>query len=278
MADVNFFPVINRESALPVYVTGIGVGHEQETINLSNLETPVVHLHLTVSGCGIVNIDGKRRLLPIGTMMYKPYDKNMHIIPAPGGWKTNWVTIAVDKLKSSPMLALGNEIRIFRPKNLNEILLMYENINHGLLENTLNGRLKAAAEAYRMLLTVISDLESDSEASLADSLTISDAINYISRHLSERITLDELCEVCRGISPQYLCRLFRSQLGMRPTEYIRVRRIEYAKQLLANTDMQINDIASACGFESTTYFYRCWKLIEKESPADFRRGHKGVFV
>lgn len=278
MADVNFFPVINRESELPIYVTGIGVGHEQEPTKLSHWGTMAVHFHLTVSGCGIVYFNGKRRLLPIGTMMYTPYNENLEIIPAPGGWKTNWVTIAVDKLKSSPMLALGNEIRLFRPKNLNEILLMYENINRGLLENTLNGRLKAAAEAYRMLLTVISDLESDSEASLADSLTISEAINYISRHLSEKITLDDLCEVCRGISPQYICRLFRTHFGLRPTEYIRIRRIEYAKQLLANTDMMIADIAAACGFESTTYFYRCWKRTEKESPADFRRGHNGIFV
>lgn len=278
MADVNFFPVLSRESVLPVYVAGIGVGHEQETVTLTYLETPVVHLHLTVSGCGIVYFDGKRRLLPIGTMMYKPYGKNMQIMPSPGGWKTNWVTIAVEQLKSSPMLALGNEIRIFRPMNLNDIVLMYENINRGLLENTLNGRFKAAAEAYRMLLTVISDLESDSDASITDGLTISEAVNYISRHLSEKITLDDLCEVCRGISPQYICRLFRTHFGLRPTEYIRIRRIEYAKQLLANTDMMIADIAAACGFESTTYFYRCWKRTEKESPADFRRGHNGIFV
>lgn len=278
--DVNFFPVVDRERELPVYAVGIGAGHEQEELTIGNwMGINVLHLHMTVSGCGIIYHEGKRYILPIGTMMYTPPKVMPHIAPAPGGWIDNWVTIFLADLSpGSSILSLGDKLRIFRPENPNEINRMYETINRELTSGTLHGRLMAAAEAYRMICAVISCLEENSDESLTDSLVVSDAVNYIHAHVSENITLSDLCAVCRGISPQYLCRLFKRYMEMRPVEYIRKVRISRAKKLLSNTDLPVQEVAARCGFENATYFYRCWNKTEKESPAEYRRGHKGIFV
>ena len=278
--DVNFFPVVDRERELPVYAVGIGAGHEQEELTIGNwMGINVLHLHMTVSGCGIIYHEGKRYILPIGTMMYTPPKVMPHIAPAPGGWIDNWVTIFLADLSpGSSILSLGDKLRIFRPENPNEINRMYETINRELTSGTLHGRLMAAAEAYRMLCTVISCLEESSDESLTDSLVVSDAVNYIHAHAGDNITLSDLCAVCRGISPQYLCRLFKRYMEMRPVEYIRKVRISRAKKLLSNTDLPVQEVAARCGFENATYFYRCWNKTEKESPAEYRRGHKGIFV
>lgn len=278
--DVNFFPVVDRERELPVYAVGIGAGHEQEELTIGNwMGINVLHLHMTVSGCGIVHHEGKRYILPIGTMMYTPPKVMPHIAPAPGGWIDNWVTIFLADLSpGSSILSLGDKLRIFRPENPNEINRMYETINRELTSGTLHGRLMAAAEAYRMICAVISCLEENSDESLTDSLVVSDAVNYIHAHVSENITLSDLCAVCRGIRPQYLCRLFKRYMEMRPVEYIRKVRISRAKKLLSNTDLPVQEVAARCGFENATYFYRCWNKTEKESPAEYRRGHKGIFV
>ena len=278
--DVNFFPVVDRERELPVYAVGIGAGHEQEELTIGNwMGINVLHLHMTVSGCGIVHHEGKRYILPIGTMMYTPPEVTPHIAPAPGGWIDNWVTIFLADLSpGSSILSLGDKLRIFRPENPNEINRMYETINRELTSGTLHGRLMAAAEAYRMICAVISCLEENSDESLTDSLVVSDAVNYIHAHAGDNITLSDLCAVCRGISPQYLCRLFKRYMEMRPVEYIRKVRISRAKKLLSNTDLTVQEVAAKCGFESPTYFYRCWNKTEKDSPAEYRRGHKGIFV
>ena len=278
--DVNFFPVVDRERELPVYAVGIGAGHEQEELTIGNwMGINVLHLHMTVSGCGVVYHEGKRYILPIGTMMYTPPKVMPHIAPAPGGWIDNWVTIFLADLSpGSSILSLGDKLRIFRPENPNEINRMYETINRELTSGTLHGRLMAAAEAYRMICAVISCLEEDSDESLTDSLVVSDAVNYIHAHAGDNITLSDLCAVCRGISPQYLCRLFKRYMEMRPVEYIRKVRISRAKKLLSNTDLPVQEVAARCGFENATYFYRCWNKTEKESPAEYRRGHKGIFV
>ena len=278
--DVNFFPVVDRERELPVYAVGIGAGHEQEELTIGNwMGINVLHLHMTVSGCGIVHHEGKRYILPIGTMMYTPPKVMPHIAPAPGGWIDNWVTIFLADLSPGrSILSLGDKLRIFRPENPNEINRMYETINRELTSGTLHGRLMAAAEAYRMICAVISCLEENSDESLTDSLVVSDAVNYIHAHAGDNITLSDLCAVCRGISPQYLCRLFKRYMEMRPVEYIRKVRISRAKKLLSNTDLPVQEVAARCGFENATYFYRCWNKTEKESPAEYRRGHKGIFV
>lgn len=276
----NFFPVVDRERELPVYAVGIGAGHEQEELTIGNwMGINVLHLHMTVSGCGVIYHEGKRYILPIGTMMYTPPKVMPHIAPAPGGWIDNWVTIFLADLSpGGSILSLGDKLRIFRPENPNEINRMYETINRELTSGTLHGRLMAAAEAYRMICAVISCLEENSDESLTDSLVVSDAVNYIHAHVSENITLSDLCAVCRGISPQYLCRLFKRYMEMRPVEYIRKVRISRAKKLLSNTDLPVQEVAARCGFENATYFYRCWNKTEKESPAEYRRGHKGIFV
>lgn len=278
--DVNFFPVVDRERELPVYAVGIGAGHEQEELTIGNwMGINVLHLHMTVSGCGVIYHEGKRYILPIGTMMYTPPKVMPHIAPAPGGWIDNWVTIFLADLSpGSSILSLGDKLRIFRPENPNEINRMYETINRELTSGTLHGRLMAAAEAYRMICAVISCLEENSDESLTDSLVVSDAVNYIHAHAGDNITLSDLCAVCRGISPQYLCRLFKRYMEMRPVEYIRKVRISRAKKLLSNTDLPVQEVAARCGFENATYFYRCWNKTEKESPAEYRRGHKGIFV
>ena len=278
--DVNFFPVVDRERELPVYAVGIGAGHEQEELTIGNwMGINVLHLHMTVSGCGVIYHEGKRYILPIGTMMYTPPKVMPHIAPAPGGWIDNWVTIFLADLSpGSSILSLGDKLRIFRPENPNEINRMYETINRELTSGTLHGRLMAAAEAYRMICAVISCLEENSDESLTDSLVVSDAVNYIHAHAGDNITLSDLCAVCRGISPQYLCRLFKRYMEMRPVEYIRKVRISRAKKLLSNTDLPVQEVAARCGFENATYFYRCWNKTEKESPAEYRREHKGIFV
>lgn len=280
--NVNFFPVIDRERELPVFACGVGVGHDQEETTFGKWDiggTGVIHFHMTVSGCGIIHHEGKRYLLPIGSMMYTPPHVFPHIEPAPGGWIDNWVTILTNDLTpENSVLSLGNKLKIFRPENPNEINRMFENISRELTSNTLHGRLMAAAETYRMLCTVISCLEEDSRASLTDSLIVSDAVNYIHAHADESIALGDLCAVCRGISPQYLCRLFKKYMEMRPVEYIRKVRIARAKKLLSNTDFTVQEVAARCGFENTTYFYRCWNKTEKETPAEYQRGHKGIFV
>jgi transcriptional regulator GlxA family with amidase domain len=66
--------------------------------------------------------------------------------------------------------------------------------------------------------------------------------------------------------------LFRKQMGETPVEYKNRLRIERAQQLLLlHSDMPIEQIADASGFETAAYFRRRFKEHTGESPREFRK-------
>ncbi|MFV0399001.1 MAG: helix-turn-helix domain-containing protein [Oscillospiraceae bacterium] len=62
---------------------------------------------------------------------------------------------------------------------------------------------------------------------------------------------------------------FKRRMGMAPLEYIHMKRIERAKELLGG-DMTVKDVAKAVGYVDTRPMIRFFKRFEKMSPAQYR--------
>lgn len=73
-----------------------------------------------------------------------------------------------------------------------------------------------------------------------------------------------------GISPSYLSRLFRQEIGASFVDYVNNVRVEEAKKLLRTTDKIIRDIAFDTGFNSEQNFYRIFKKRTNLSPGEYR--------
>ncbi len=63
----------------------------------------------------------------------------------------------------------------------------------------------------------------------------------------------------------------KALFDLSPMDYLRMYRLQQAKQLLANTDISIGLIAEQVGFNSQSYFSRCFKAINQLSPKQFRQ-------
>ena len=92
--------------------------------------------------------------------------------------------------------------------------------------------------------------------------------NYSNCNLSQNIVAEEI-----GISPAYLSRLFKQEMGTSFTEYINNVRLEQAKQLLISSQLLIKDIAYQTGFNSLQNFFRIFKKNIGISPGEYRRKH-----
>ncbi|MEO0871202.1 MAG: helix-turn-helix domain-containing protein [Pseudomonadota bacterium] len=77
-----------------------------------------------------------------------------------------------------------------------------------------------------------------------------------------------------GRSHEHVCRTCKEVLGLTPTDYVNRIRIDHAARLLRTEDASIEAIASRCGFENTSYFYRLFARSMGETPKRYRAAQK----
>ncbi|MBO4536057.1 MAG: AraC family transcriptional regulator [Bacteroidales bacterium] len=75
-------------------------------------------------------------------------------------------------------------------------------------------------------------------------------------------------ELC--ITPNYLNRLIRNQTGHSAMDWIEISRLNLAKSLLKQGDLQIAEIATAVGIDDQSYFTRFFKKNQGLTPSQFR--------
>jgi transcriptional regulator GlxA family with amidase domain len=104
---------------------------------------------------------------------------------------------------------------------------------------------------------------------------LSYVIQYIQRHLSEDISIEDLSKkACMSTSHFY--RTFRNEMGMSPVNFIMEQRIAKAKKLLKETNLSIQEVGYRCGFNNLSYFNRVFKREEALTPTNFRMKESGM--
>jgi len=79
-----------------------------------------------------------------------------------------------------------------------------------------------------------------------------------------------------GVSRRRLEVLFREHLGSGIAEYVRLRRIEAAKDLLLNTERRVGDVAVRCGFHNFSHFSARFRKATGLSPRAWRKEHRAA--
>ncbi|MCZ7645488.1 MAG: helix-turn-helix transcriptional regulator [Planctomycetota bacterium] len=75
-----------------------------------------------------------------------------------------------------------------------------------------------------------------------------------------------------GYSPDHFARIFRKVLGQAPREYALRARIDRARQLLAETDLSVSEIAFALGYKDVYFFSRQFRQKTGTTASAYRRG------
>ncbi|SMO45015.1 transcriptional regulator, AraC family with amidase-like domain [Paracoccus laeviglucosivorans] len=68
------------------------------------------------------------------------------------------------------------------------------------------------------------------------------------------------------MSPRQLERLFARYLGRSPKRYYMELRLERARNLLMQTEMNVMEVALACGFASAAHFSKCYRATYGRTP------------
>ena len=95
-------------------------------------------------------------------------------------------------------------------------------------------------------------------------------LQFVDENLQDSIRLKDLAAVAR-LSPFHFSRAFRNAIGQSPCRFVRKRRLEKAKELVAGGMLPLAEIALICNFSSQTSFTRAFTQATGLPPGQYRR-------
>ena len=94
-------------------------------------------------------------------------------------------------------------------------------------------------------------------------------VEYIEEHLGGAPSLQQLAAVAR-LSPYHFARQFTAATGLPPHQYVILRRVERAKQLLQGGELSLAEVAAHAGFSGQSVFCHHFKRLVGVTPRQFR--------
>jgi AraC family transcriptional regulator len=98
------------------------------------------------------------------------------------------------------------------------------------------------------------------------------ALAFIDKRLGERITLEDIAAALE-VSPHHFARIFKRVVGLAPHQYVLLRRLERAKELLHGSDMTLSEIAFIVGCTHHSHFSAFFHRETGVTPAAYRARH-----
>ena len=99
--------------------------------------------------------------------------------------------------------------------------------------------------------------------------SINPALEHINSNFLESIELSDLAKAC-NMSVSWFSKIFKTALGVSAISYLNRIRIQYAVNLLKNTDFKVADIAYESGFNNISSFVRYFKIVTGVTPKEIR--------
>lgn len=106
----------------------------------------------------------------------------------------------------------------------------------------------------------------------ATSSSIKEAIDYIYKHVTEPISLNDIAKAV-ALSPCYLSRLFAKEAGISVKDYILEMKIEKAQNMLKYSEATSAEIAQFLSFSSQSHFIATFRRITGTTPKKYKNAY-----
>ena len=160
---------------------------------------------------------------------------------------------------------------VFYPKHSEDILQLFKTVSEYSYPNIINSELQQKAVA-ELLLLIFSDVycyKREQSTQGENKTYVQQATEYIVKNYSKDISVDMLA-LELALNKNYLIKLFKKSMSVTPNKYITEVRLYHAELLLVGSDMSVQSIAEACGFNTTSYFIKRFKEAFGKTPYAYR--------
>jgi AraC-like DNA-binding protein len=126
-------------------------------------------------------------------------------------------------------------------------------------------RRRTSILCYKLLLELEENLEQINTPDL-----LLRAVDLMEHHISQQLSLKKIAQALHS-APTSLNRVFQQHFNISPINYFINLKMEAAKSLLTNTNMQIQEVAQNTGYSNSLYFSSEFKKRIGMSPREFRK-------
>lgn len=123
-------------------------------------------------------------------------------------------------------------------------------------------------EQCRVLIRTLRAYEESEQRQKSDK--VSRALRFIEENYADPGICAEMIGDALGVSASYVSRMLRQNTGLGVVDHIHGARLKKAKELLAATDLSLDDIAQQVGFSSRFTLTRSFKRYEEMTPGAWR--------
>lgn len=243
--------------------------------------TPYTALVQVKNGAYKISVDDKTELILPGETFLVGADKKTIIThrhrESNGRFymESHWVhfhfslheTIDLTSLFDMP-LKLGTEYK----NEINNLIVAIHQASNNSSPNIFQQTSDLHKNAFRILSFIcrISPLKPDALDTLKTSDRFRPVFDYIKRHLTTQITPEHLAGIAH-LSLSRFHHLFKEIMKCSPLDFVKKMRLEKARFLLLNSDMQVAEVAEAVGFTNQFHFSREFKNATNLAPTKFRQ-------
>ncbi len=96
------------------------------------------------------------------------------------------------------------------------------------------------------------------------------AIDYISEHLHDKIKMQDVVDYL-GLSIPYFSRLFKSETGVTFSEYVMIKKVEVATNMIRFSGETTLEISNILNFSTQSYFIKVFKKYTGMTPNEYKR-------
>lgn len=125
---------------------------------------------------------------------------------------------------------------------------------------------------YHMIIDYADRVKKQRQYNIRNVKMINEISKYIRNHISEPIKTSDIADFL-GKSRGGLTTEFKKQSGMNLSDFIKLKKIQEARELLYSTNKSISMISNYLGFSSQSHFTRAFKEITGITPKEYRENN-----
>lgn len=263
------YPINPPTCNLPILV--MGIGYEDNQPHMQRRDGHLIHqLFICKSGEGTLRVNDKTHIINKGSFFYLKANSPHEYYGNSDKWEVRWISFSGNQIDDILTELKFDITKVGVLSNIDKIEASFKKIYISLKSEDISGKYIASSVLYEILVDLYTMIHTKQEDETSEGNSIINLIKlYIDEHYNQDITLEELSNLV-NITPQYLCKLFKIHLNLRPFQYITMKRIQYAKKMLSDYTMSVKDVAHMVGFSDCSYFCAIFKKYEMVTPMQFR--------